>query len=266
MEREAIDRIIQLAEQRPLNMHIPGAILPEGMAVQSLEEFMEFPARQRVHFQTQRILDFVTYVRAEAEPGVSAVFVRPNGGTAEAIIDFGTNVSPGWKKHRASLCMQRTAEFEALADACDSPLTQRELINLLEDWPETLQGVDADNRFIEAPVLIQTLRKVDIKATLAKGHEEQDFRTSVSSLEEVEAKAGAGDLPRCLCAHIPVYHGTRHRGMQARLSLRTSGDKPAFQLRLVGREALMEDVAQEVQEVLATELAGVARVFVGMTD
>lgn len=273
MERSAIERIEELGNAGLLNetTDIPAICLPGGNRIESLEHLFNAPFRQRVHFRTERLPDFAAYVLAE-QGDATAVFVRPDGSGATAVIDFGDDLSPCWKDHKATLTMQRTAEYLAMLGITSKPVSQRELTDWLEDWqhlvtPHTgIVGRDEEQRISTA---IAAIRKVEIKAGKQATHEDGDFRASRTSLEQIEATSGAGMLPNRFAFRCRMYPHTAERTFAVRLALLTGHEKPQFQLRVVALEQHTQEVAEEIElEILQRLRVGGndLRVFVGNAD
>lgn len=266
MEAKAIERIEQLAaaaSDRLPKTHIPAIALPQGTQIHDLEHLLAAPVRMRQTYTTERLADFCRYVKAEAEGGLSdaACFVAPNGSGADAVLDYGTHSAPLWGSHRAELRMRHTAEFTALDEITRRPLTQRDLIDFIEDWAHILTPVRGDDE-ISLPQALAAIRRVDIKQTKNVGHEQGDWGATRSSMEQIEAKSGDQALPDGFQVRCRVYPHTAERTITARLSLLTGDDTPRLRLRILGREQLMQEIAEEIEQAISTELAGI-RVFVG---
>lgn len=263
----AIRRIEQLAvggllDKAELGFPAPVIVLPDGNKAESLERHLEAPIRQRARFQTTRIEDYCRYVEREASDQQTVVFVDPEGNGARTVIDFGSHDDPRWHEHKADLNLKATPEFRALEKACAQALSQRDITDWLEDWAEIITPV-ADSKAIKLTRAVSLIRRVDIKASATATHEDGDYKQSRSALEEVEAKSGTDALPEIFRVKCRVFPDTEERLIDARLSLRTSSDKPAFRLRIIGEEALRRAVAEEIEGTLRSRLGDKAHVFVG---
>lgn len=263
MDSKAIERIEQLAAAAQ-TMHpdteIPAAILPAGATVESLEHLLSTPLQMRMRYNTSRISDFCRYIAAEAaaEPQDAAVFIDPAGGAATGIMDYGTHQAPRWGKHRAQLLMQHTPEFEALLDASQQAHSQRSLIDWLEDWHHIITPFRGDEDIALARA-ISAIRRIDIKQAKSATHETTDWSASRSSMEEIEAKGATDALPDGFRVTCQLYPQTLARTAHVRLSLLTSDDSPRLRLRIVGLEQLRQDVADEIEELIATQLSAAGR-------
>lgn len=267
MNEETLKRIeswVAAATERLPPTTIPSLVLPADAEVKSLESLMGRPARMRQTFRTERIADFIQYVKAEHQDGETAVFVEPNGGGALAVIDFGTHEQPLWGSHKAKLDLNHTPAFKALKEMCAAPRSacrQRSLTDWLEDWSNIITPM-RDGQVLSVAQAVAAIRRVDLKKIGEASFEEGDFSSKRSAMESVEAESGAGKLPGSFEVECRVYEGTETRQIPVRLSLITSGEEPAFSLRIQGEEAIMENVAEEVELAIATKLSQ-ARVYVG---
>lgn len=257
MDKQAIEAIkaIVAAGVGPVeaeNTDYPAVVLPENTDTSGLEKFQANPYRMRARFRTHRISDFCKYVNRDANDD-TAVFVDPDGGSALAVIDFGRHDEPRWGEHQASLVMRQTPEFSALAAMTQRCLSQRDLIEFLEDWSHCIHPYRTGEE-IAISDAIRDLRRVDIDSARNKTFEEQDFKSSQSALEAIEATSDAGELPGVFILPIAVYEETGARDIEARLSLHTAGHDVAFVLRIVGRDTLMHHVAHEIEAKVETEI------------
>lgn len=269
MDNETLKRIeswVVAAATRLPETDIPSTLLPANARVKSLEELMDRPARMRQTFRTERIADFIQYVKSEHRHGETAVFVNPKGGGAEAVIDYGTHEHPLWGSHKAALDLRYTPAFQSLMDLSTGDrggrsLSQRQITDWLEDWSNIIRPM-RDGVPMSVAQAVSAIRRIDLKKVGEASFHEADFSNKRSAMESIEADSGVGRLPASFEVECKVYEGTDTRQVPVRMSLITSGDEPAFRLRIQGEDALMENVAEEVELAIATELSA-ARVYVG---
>ncbi|MEQ9131133.1 MAG: DUF2303 family protein [Salinisphaeraceae bacterium] len=271
MDQSAIQRIQELsaaAAELP-STHVPAKVLPGDSHIHSLEEYLAAPLFMRQTFKTHRVDDFVRYVNVEAVPEETGLFISPDGDKATAIIDYGVHKTPKWGHHRAKLALQPTPAYEALLALCAEPVTQRGLIDWLEDWRDAIAPIMADDdgneEIISLSKAIAKLRRINIKAKVESGHEEGNFRGSRTTMEEVEATSVDGDPPAYFDLSSALYEDTQVRDIRSRLALLSGAEKPMFQLRIMGHDYLKKAVATELEDRIR---AGVnpghgVRIFVG---
>lgn len=263
MDAAAIQRIESLAaaSSKLPDTDVPKTLVPEGCKVESLESLLGSPLSMKAHFRTERLEDFCAYVAAEAHGDETAVFVEPDGSGAKAVIDYGSHKAPRWGRHQASLAMRHTPEFAALLQASETALSQRALVDFMEDWGHVVTAERGGEEITHAKA-IAAIRRVDIKAERHSTHEQAEWSASRSSMEQIEARSGADSMPESITMLCSVFPCTKPREVVARLSLRTSGDEPRFRIRIVALDRMLKDVAEEIVEDVNHRLAMV-RVFVG---
>lgn len=264
---EAIQRIEQLsqaAHAMPATK-IPAVLAPDGAQVIDLEKYQEHPARLRQVFKTERIDDFVKYVVNHAGDEYPTVYVAPTGDSAEAILDHGSSVAPEWGQHRAKLALVKTREYQALEGLCAQPRSQQDLIDYLEDWAlDGLVECLVNGEPVGASAAIAAVRRVDLKATEQATHVQDNFSASRTAIEQIEARGAAGSLPGHIKLMAPMYVGTGQRDIYARIGVRAGKDgQPAFGIRVMQLDKLVEEVAREVEQTLIDKLRDECEVFVG---
>lgn len=260
---ERLEQLIAASQRLPESVEIPAVVLPEGAKVQSLEHLFSAPFHMAHTYRTERLADFCQYVDEESadDRDEAACFVAPDGSGATAIMDYGTHSAPRWGKHRAVLSMCHTSEFAALLKATQQPLKQRDMIDLLEDWEHILTPFQGGSGTTIARA-VAAIRRVDIKQQKNTTHETADWSAARSSMEKIEAASGDQAMPDYFQAACRVYPHTQQRTIDLRLSLLTGDDTPRLRLRILGLEALMHEVAEEIELELRTRLQGI-RVYVG---
>lgn len=264
MDRTAIEALNELAiaaHPRP-ETDIPTAVLPAGATIASLEEYQDIPTHQRRHIQTERLEEFCRYVSDQKdEADNTTVFVAPDGSGAVGVIDYGSHSAPRWGHHKATLRLQHTPAFRAAQNLRGSTLSQRQLTDWIEDWAEIITpSTDAGAMTISKAVA--AIRRVEIKETSKTDHEDGDFRAKTSGFAEIEARSGAGALPEWFDLQCQIYPCTNARSVRLRLSMLTGAKEPQFRLRLVAEEALLQEVAEEIELEITQRLAGTT-IYVG---
>lgn len=263
MDRTAITRIEELTAAASANyvlgeqVDIPAIALSSGNKIESLEFLLERPIHMRARFSTDRLEDFCAYVKSEAlTEGHTSLFIKPDGSGAEAVIDFGDHSTPGWGHHTAALKMKYTPEFAGLLRACESDLTQRALIDWLEDWQNAITPFSDEDNTISIGQAIQRIRRIDINAISKTTNQVGDFNASRTAMEEIDAKCGTDSPPAMFSLTCQVYPCTRSRDITARLMLKTGAAAPTFRLRIIGKDAIEKEVAEEIDLEIRERLNG----------
>lgn len=262
MDHQAIEKIEALVHAATIGnpgTFEPTMLVPEGYKLQSLEAFMDSPTRFRGSFTTSSIEDYGNYVNAEDE---ARVFVDVDAMRAKAFFDLGNPATPGHGDHTASLRLEKTSAFEACLSANGSSFAQKELAHWIEDWHHCITGIDSNGEAMTAKQLANAVRKIEIKATSERRHEEGDWNTKREGMDALDATAGDAtpDIIRFRC--LP-YEGLSHRTFEMRVSILTDDTKPRLKLRIIGLGTAQEEMAKEFKHVLQNELDENATLLLG---
>ncbi len=261
LNADAIKSILELSSAaQPTNTFIPTIVMPQGCTLVDLEKFMDAPARKRGVFRTVRIDDFCIYVDHE-KTNDTAIFVAPDGKKTVAVIDYGNHSFPQWGDHRATLTLKETPEFEALQALCKRELSQRDIIEWIEDWSATITP-HINGSEITPLAAITALRKVKIDQKASATVTDQNFQAARSTMEMIEASSADGPLPNGLDLTCNIYESTALRTIRTRLAMKTGGDKPYFTLRIIAIEIHMRDIANEIHGRIKSKFHE-TRVFIG---
>lgn len=253
MDHQAIEKIEALVHAATIGnpgTFEPTMLVPEGYKLQSLEAFMDSPTRFRGSFTTSSIEDYGNYVNAEDE---ARVFVDVDAMRAKAFFDLGNPATPGHGDHTASLRLEKTSAFEACLSANGSSFAQKELAHWIEDWHHCITGIDSNGEDLTAKQLANAVRKIEIKATSERTHEDGDWNTKRSGMDALDANTGAS-TPDIIRFHCLPYEGLSHRTFEMRVSILTDDTKPRLKLRIIGLETAQEEMAKEFKQVLEGEL------------
>lgn len=263
MEAQALDKLIALASAAHIGdpgTDVPSILVPAGYGLKSLEKLQAAPSRFRGTFTTRSIVDFANYVMAEDG---ARVFVDSDDMDALAYFDLGDAAHPGHGEHRASLALKKTAPHQAVLQAHGTPFSQKELAHWVEDWHHCITGESTSGNEMSAKQLANAVRKIEVKATSERSHEEGDWNAKRTGLDALDVSAG-NDTPAVIRFHCLPYEGLKARTFELRVSiLAGSDDKPKIKLRVMGHEGLQEEMATEFKEVLEGHLAAHATLLLG---
>jgi uncharacterized protein YfdQ (DUF2303 family) len=246
------DLAVEAAKANRLDTDTP-AVLHNGAPV-SLEKLGAGRIRFRGAFKTNALADFAAYLKAY--PG-GVGFIDPKGCAATAYLNLGTPENPGHGDWTATLSPEPTAAFAALLGIDGQHRSQRSLVEWIEDWSGNLRGVD------NSPIsqVVAVIRALTISAKSEVTHTDKDFGAKRSALEEIEAKATAA-IPTHINFRCAPYVGLQDRDFSLRLSIIT-GDTPALALRIVGKEAVIEDIAREFKATVLSAVGEAATMTIG---
>lgn len=262
MDSTAIDRIGQLAVEAAkanrLDMDRPAFITDKGQVV-TLEHLQAGRSRFRGKFATSVLTEFAEYVKAN--PG-GVGFIEPNDVTATVFFNLGDAKFPGHGDWTGTLNLEPNAAYAAMLAIENRRLGQRELAEWIEDWAPNLQAQFGDSSEPSSiGQAVAAIRNLTISAKSDTTHTDKDFGASRTALEEIEAKA-TGGIPKYLIFETEPYPNFQRREFRLRLSVIT-GEKPALTLRIVSKEALIEDIAREFRSMLLDQIGDAATMTIG---
>ena len=242
------------------------AVIPKDYHLHSLEQCHPERFRFRGVFATAQLADFVEYVKKNTG---GQGFITANANELESTVFFnlGSTDNPGHADWLARLHMEKTPAFEAITNTNGAAFSQRQIIDFIEDWSHLFRGWreggdGGESSGIKVTTVISALRKIKISEK-SEGESKQDnFKTSVSRLDSVEASSEYG-LPDILTFTTEPYLGLQSRTISLRLSILTGGREPALKLRILSEDQLYADIAQEFKAKLIGEIGDAAPMLIG---
>lgn len=262
MDQTTIEKIesLVLAGARPLATPFPAMLVPNGVSIKSLECFQPLRNRFRGSFVTSVLSEFAAYVRANPQ-GVGFIDDFDNSLEAKVFFNLGDAADPGHADWTASLNVKPTAAWAALTAIDGKRLSQRELAEWIEDWSDNMAALTSAEAAMHLSMAVAAIRNITISAKTEVGHSEKDFGAARTALEDIEAKSASG-LPKFFVFEAQPALGFRCRTARLRVAVIT-GEKPALTLRIVGKEALLEDIRREFRELVLREIGDAAVMTIG---
>lgn len=258
MDVATLNRIAELATQSitaTSKAHTPALIL--NNQVHSIEHLQAHRSRFRGVMSTSSLADFVSYV--EDHPGGEG-FIDPKDVRCTVYHNLGSAQEPGHADWRSELRLEPTAAYAALLSIEGKPLPQRELVEWIEDWSAQLTAERAGTSE-HINTAVTAIRELTVEAKKSTTSTDRDFGASRSAFEEIEAKAKGG-IPNYLIMTAQPYQGLQAREFKLRLSVIT-GERPQLTLRIVGKEALQEEIVREFKTALIEEIGDKATLTIG---
>lgn len=261
MDQSTIEKIesLVLSGARPLTTPFPAMLVPNGVSIKSLECFQPLRNRFRGSFETSVLSEFAAYVRAN--PKGAGFIADGDNLAARVFFNLGDAADPGHADWTATLNVKPTAAWHALMAIDGKRLSQRELAEWIEDWSDNVIALDSSEDLVPLTQAVAAIRNITISAKSEVGHAERDFGATRTALEDIEAKAAAG-MPKLLTFDAEPALGFDNRTVRLRVAVIT-GEKPALTLRIVGKEALLEDMRREFRELVLREIGDAAVMTIG---
>lgn len=251
-----IEKLVLDAHGKHLLTELMPAIILNGQ-VQPIEYLMAGRARFRGTFSTSVLQEYVAYLTAH--PGGHG-FIDPEGVTATTFLNLGTESTPGHADWRAVLALKPTAAYAALLKVEGQQLDQRSMAEWIEDWADLIGG-ELEEQAVRVADIVAAVREVTISASRESTTVERDLGASRSAMEQIEARGKKG-LPSVITFETTPYVGFSPRTFRLRLSVITS-DKPKLVLRVIGKEAELEDIANEFKTRLTAGIGDSATMILG---
>jgi len=265
MDQSAILQIQQAQATAEVNVQLTtktaGSVIaiPRDFSIESLEKFNETRDQFRGAFTTQSPKDFLDYANALA---CGSCFIDAEKMSAKAFFDIGESGVPGHCLHTSTLQLEKTNAFEAFTKIDGEKISQKAIVEWLEDWSNNITVRADDGSTMIASAAIAAVRRINIKATATSFHEEKDFGQSRSAMEEVEATSSE-KMPAWIEFDCVPYQGLEARDFIMRVGIMTGEEKPEFKLRIVQLGEAKEEMAQEFKDLLTKDLTDAIASYVG---
>lgn len=261
MDKSAIQQIQQSITTASINRDLLGLVdnaaiaIPDDFTIRSIEHYQPTRQRFRGQFNTQSLSAFTDYVAKKAKKDMnSTVFIDDQNMKARCIFDLGGTVNPLHCEHNSNLTLPRTAPYQALLEFNGRNLDQSDFAGFLEDWRHNIKCFDSAENEINVIAAIARVRKITIDSARSMESDVQNFSNSASAMEKVEAR-NAETLPAFIYFSCVPYAELQERTFALRISLKTGGNIPVLVARIIGFEAIEEELAGEFKGVLDTTLS-----------
>ena len=221
--------------------------LPDGFSLENLERFEAQRYQPRGAYMTRDCRDLLAYAAArEADFSGSAMFISPENMTARIIFDY--DGGRGHGNNTADYEAEPTPLYRALQYLCRGGATsQKELVQLLEDWAGEITAHDKDGAEIPLNTAVSLLSSLTVEKAKRLKQTQGDWEHERTVAERAALKA-EGQMVAELRIIDELYTGTEEKiTVRARLSLAVADDKFFLKLRLIGEEKNNRAKAQEMR-------------------
>lgn len=268
MDKSAIEQIQQsqtaIAHQDALanqNLAYPVLAAHKDFEVRSLERFLPGKVRFTGTMLTSSVSDFSGFT-LENKSDDSQCFINKDDASAQVIFNLGTTSKAGHGDFKAELKLEKTAEYKALLGVNDSQLSQKALAEFMEDWTHCITAFASDDDLIPTTKAIAAVRRLTIEANAKAEHEVQDFRSSRSAMENIEAKTDNG-LPAYILFQCVPYNELKEFNFYARISVIT-GETPKLSFRIKRLEKIQDEIMDNFKELIVEKLDGKVPTYIGV--
>lgn len=223
--------------------------LPDGFSLASLEQYEAQRYYPRGFYSTRDYRDLLAYAAArEADFTGAAMYIDPEDMVARIIFDY--DGGRGHGKNTAKYNAEATPLHYALRRTCGrDAVSQKELIQLLEDWAGDITAHDKGGAEIPLNTAVSLLSSLTVEKAKRIKQTQGDWEHERTVAEQAALKT-EGKMVAELRINDELYTGTAEKiTVHARLSLAVADDKFFLKLRLVGEEKHNREKAQEMREM-----------------
>lgn len=261
IQMASVAAVIQASmDEKELNQ--PTLAIPEGFKIESLECYLPKRARFKGHMRTNSVNDFGKYSLENKQDGTRC-FIDKDTESAKVIFNLGDTENAGHGDFSALLELEKTAEYKALLSIHSGHATQKALAEFMEDWADFITCFDSEGEVVHITKAIGAVRRLVIEANAKAEHEVQDFRSSRSAMENIEAKTDTG-LPSEILFQCSPFNELPEFNFHIRVSVITGDDKPKFSTRIKRLEKVQDEIMETFKEIVIEKLAGQIPTYLGV--
>lgn len=225
----AVTEVADLARQLAMAQVIDGEDLRSGLVVKvvrhderietvDLEHTLVAPRGHRGDATIYEPADFVGYVNRLATPATT-VWADPDAATITAVFDdHEDGITPGWRRHRATLAIRRDPEWQAWKSASSKLGSQEWFAEFIEDHLMTITDPDPAT-MLEVATSFQASRS----GSFERGTRLQTGDVQLRWSETTSASAGTKghlEVPERFTIRVAPYLGVEPVDLAARLRYR----------------------------------------------
>ena len=256
-----IDQLARMMDALHAAHRLPEGVvvLPEHYKLESTEVFQATRNRLRGRFSTALVEDFANYFARNAKADKLAhapIFIAPDALHAVAVLDWMTgDDQPGHMQHCAVCVPQALPEWASLQAIHNKPLSQDQMIDLVEDMAGLVSAFDDEGHGMPPSVLVGAFRNARITKQSEHVQALEDSSVKRSAMETIDANASRRVPPK-MTFHVVPFAEFSARAVTARVIMRAHNNEPAFTLRIVNYEGLQRDIALEFVALIQRAITG----------
>lgn len=227
----------------------------------SLEKYQPAPERKRGIYWPQTVDSFIDYVEAHKGDGTT-IWIEPNRGHIEAVLNDHTADGTGWGDHRAVLDLIESPEWafwmkndgEMLAQIAFANHIEEGLADLLE--PDGAEMLEIAQR-IEGTNSVAFKSKIDLTSG--------EVRVGYDEKVEANAEGASGQLviPKTFAIGVAPFVGEPTFRLVARLRYRINGGNLALGYKIDRPDAAVREVLKGIHATVSEKFDGI--VYFGST-
>lgn len=228
----------------------PYVLVKHDNRVEDLEKFLPNPLRTKRAIKLIALLSFISYVNRFKVDGTE-IHIRTGGG-AIALIDAPTPEEPHWAEHSAEFIVTYSDRWKTWDGKNKQNMTQRQFAEFVED--NTVDFVSPSGG--DMLDIAKTLH-AEQSSNFKSGIRLENGDVSLAYEKTTIGKAGQrGDLeiPSVFQIQVPILEGEPSRLVDIRLRYELVEGKLTFNIEIIRRTALLEEVRRSIFATIANEV------------
>lgn len=253
MDQHAINAIVNAIKPGPSVKEVAGlqkfALIPQGMSVQSLEQFELKPHHVEQKVTLLTATDFVAYwLRFKHD--ASVIFGDERNATYTAIIDYhAADATPHWCSHVATYACPHSPEWTIWSGNDGKKMTQAEFAQFIEDnYPDITKPAHADMLQVSSNLHAKKSVEFAQSTRLDNGQVQLTYQEKVNGT--VEARGGSMKVPDEFELALPVFLGGPAYKVTARLRYRIGQGALTMWYDLHRPQKVVQAATQKVTEAI----------------
>lgn len=223
------------------------AMVPQGFAVESLEQFQRRPNRHAADHRFVSIASLVEYLNRFARPE-TMIAADAEKAYIECCIDGDKVEEPSFKEHRASFIAQQSDKLRAWRGICGKQMSQVQFGLFLEERAIDVVVPEAAS-VMEMVMTFDATKKVQFKSSLRLHDGSRQFQY----VEDNEARGGV-TLPDHFIILAPVYRGMEPQRIKFMVRYRIEEGALRFSVQMHDEEQVMREAFERCVDALTSGL------------
>lgn len=229
---------------------VPHAVVPDGVCFNELEQYMPAPTRIKCTRKFEEPDSFCAYV-GDFKSDCTRLYGSPDKFLIIGVIDDNLPNAPHWREHTALLELTNSPEWNEWIKACNTPLSQSDLADFLDEHIEQIAEPDATD-------LLSDIRSIHISTNTrcdSVQREGGDIAFTYSTETAAGTKTERGKIPSRLTLVIAPFRSWQPVQMTIALTYKQTKEKELqFIMRPHQADALLwmsfNDVRRHVEKGL----------------
>lgn len=221
-----------------------------GVSIHNTDEYAGRPRRKTSSPTVTDAQSFKDYVEKHGIEGETEVTAQETEGRIISIIDAGTDLEPGWRKHSITLQLRASDEWRRWLDRNNKLMRQVDFAEFLEDnAKDILEPSYAD--IFEIATSLQVKRGVDFESAtrLDNGEIQLGYRETTTASA---GKVGQMSVPQTLVIALRPFKGGEPYRVTASFRYRLNGTELTMGYKLQNLEKIRDEAFATVAEDVRT--------------